>query len=64
MKVNLTQNEITALISCLEDLISRYESEAVALLRIDDCPSIREMALERLGKDESAKVLLDKLLRL
>ena len=63
MKIDITQEELDALIRHLEGIVTRYESEAGAFLAIaDDCPGAKDRAVERLRQTGSAAALLDKLL--
>lgn len=63
MKIDITQEELDALIRHLEGIVARYESEAGAFLAIEaECPGAQVRAVERLREADSATALLDKLL--
>ena len=65
MRINVTQEELDALIRHLEGIVARYESEAGAFLAIEaECPGAKERAVERLREADSAAALLDKLLHI
>lgn len=65
MKIDITQEELDALIRHLEGIVSRYESEAGAFLAIEEgYTSAKDRAVERLREADSAAALLDKLLHI
>lgn len=65
MEIEVTQNELDALIRHLEGIVARYESEAGAFLAIaEECPGAKDRAAERLREADSAAALLDKLLHI
>lgn len=65
MEIEVTQNELDALIRYLEGIVARYESEAGAFLTIaEECPGAKDRAAERLREADSAAALLDKLLHI
>lgn len=65
MEIEVTQNELDALIRHLEGIVARYESEAGAFLTVAEaCPGAKDRAAERLGEADSAAALLDKLLHI
>lgn len=65
MEIEVTQNELDALIRHLEGIVARYESEAGAFLTIaEECPGAKDRAAERLREADSAAALLDKLLHI
>lgn len=65
MEIEITQNELDALIRHLEGIVARYESEAGAFLTVaEECPGAKDRAAERLRGADSAAALLDKLLHI
>ena len=65
MEIEVTQNELDALIRHLEGIVARYESEAGAFLAVaEECPGAKDRAAERLREADSAAALLDKLLHI
>lgn len=65
MEIEVTQNELDALIRHLEGIVARYESEAGAFLTVaEECPGAKDRAAERLREADSAAALLDKLLHI
>lgn len=65
MKIEVTQEELDALIRHMEGIVARYESEAGAFLAIaEECPGAKGRAVERLSVADSAAALLDKLLHI
>ena len=65
MKIEVTQEELDALIRQMEGIVARYESEAGAFLAIaEECPGAKGRAVERLSEADSAAALLDKLLHI
>lgn len=65
MKIDITQEELDALIRHLEAILTRYESEAGVFLAIaGECPGAKIRAIERLNEADSAAALLDKLLHI
>ena len=65
MKIEVTQEELDALIQHMEGIVARYESEAGAFLAIaEECPGAKGRAVERLSEADSAAALLDKLLHI
>ena len=65
MEIEITQNELDALIRHLEGIVARYEREAGAFLTVsEECPGAKDRAAERLREADSAAALLDKLLHI
>ena len=64
VKIDITQDELDALIRHLEAILARYESEAGAFIIAGECPGAKAKAIERLNEADSAAVLLDKLLHI
>lgn len=65
LHINITQEELDALIRHLEAILARYESEAgVFLANAGECPGAKIRAIERLNEADSATALLDKLLHI
>ena len=65
MKIEVTQEELDALIQHMEGIVARYESEAGAFLAIaEECPGAKGRAVERLSEADSTAALLDKLLHI
>ena len=65
MKIEVTQEELDALIRHMEGIVARYASEAGAFLAIaEECPGAKGRAVERLSEADSAAALLDKLLHI
>lgn len=64
MKIDITQEELDALIRHLEGIVARYESEAGAFIIAGECPGAKIRAIERLNEADSAAALLDKLLHI
>lgn len=65
MKIDITQEELDAMIRHLEAILTRYESEAGAFLAIEaECSGAKDRAVERLRDADSAAALLDKLLHI
>lgn len=65
MEIEVTQNELDALVRHLEGIVARYESEAGAFLTVaEECPGAKDRAVERLREADSAAALLDKLLHI
>lgn len=64
MKIDITQEELDALIRPLEGVVARYESEAGAFIIAGECPGSKIREIERLNGADSATALLDKLLHI
>lgn len=65
MKIDITQEELDALIRHLEAILARYESEAGVFFAVEkDCLGAHGLAVSRLEAARSAETLLDKLLHI
>lgn len=64
VKIDITQEELDALIRHLEAVLIRYESEAGAFIIAGECYGAKDRAVERLREADSAAALLDKLLHI